>query len=389
MKNLKPLALAGAAALVLTAAYSVQSNTDDKAALKAARQEYLQAKKDALRFQALNANTADGLRARGTSVRNSGEVTPISLLSSAVGSPSNAAPAASSGEGAVGNCADFYGTIDAVGDVDVYSVALTAGDLVQVSVVSEGAGAPQDLFLSISGAQNANNPDCTMGSVVATADDEYGLNMSTLDPCSFFQAAEDGTYFITVSDLLGLTGGPDQAYHGRICKATTVETEPNDMTPEPLVLLADAVGSSSTKKGKSSSSQAGGGGCHVSGSIGGQLSSGADVDCYAVTLAEAQNLSCRLSGAECANDLGEEIDAELTVTDANAAVVAHNDDTDGSDPSVTFSSALGGIYTICVSSHNPALVGDTAFYSLTCNAACSNEAPGSDDCNTATPVALP
>ena len=410
-KNPKALALAGASALLLTAAYSVHSssNGDDKAALRAAKRQYLQAKKEALLQTPTSAYAAPGesqYRARGGSQpgHSFANATPLGIIQDSIASAAGAA--ATSGSAAAQEfCSEVAGSIDPLGDIDVYSVVLRKGDLLQVAVVSEGQGAPQDPLLTVYGPQNLANPGPCGKGKIAEADDEFGLNMSTLDPCTFFQAPEEGTYFIQVEDVLGARFGTpaSRTYKLSTCVGLHKETEPNDVVAEPLALIpnpsplsaiADCVSTARkpTSGAASSSSTTTAIGCSAppaTGIVYGQIAAGIDKDCFAISLQANQVLQARVEGAQCANDLGVELDPQITVSGPGGSG-AFNDDTDGTDPRVLFTAPTAGTYVLCINSHSASFNGVYGYYKLVVDTLCNNEGlgdlDGNNDCATADPL---
>ena len=206
--------------------------------------------------------------------------------------------------------------IDPLGDVDMYSVDLTAGDTLQAQIEAQTIGSSLDSYLRIFDSA---------GNELASNDDANG----TVDSALTFQAASTATYYVGVSDtgnffydptVAGSGGGAGTGPYNLdlLVNPGAPPGDGND-TLATAELLNFVPGTDVTKSE--------------------DIADPSDVDLYLL------NLSAGDSVAAHADANGSPLDGMLRVFDAAGNELTSNDDTNGVDPAVTFTASTAGAIT--------------------------------------------
>lgn len=238
------------------------------------------------------------------------------LATASIGLPDAAAEAALAGvigDGAAGTR-----------DVDLYSVSLEAGQLLNASVQARVDGSTLDSYLRIFDAA---------GVQVASNDDFLGSQDSTIA----FTATASGTYFVGVSGYGNSQYAPgtgtgtrtgSTGFYTLLLGRVALPLEPNDSIAQATVVVA-ANGSASYEA-----------------LIGDGVYGGRDVDLFAVSLAAGQTLTADVT----ARDVGSTLDSYLRLFDAAGWELASNDDAGGSrDSYLQYTAAAAGTYYVGLS----------------------------------------
>ncbi len=213
-------------------------------------------------------------------------------------------------------------------DVDLYSVDLAAGDLIEAAVRARPLDSPLDSFLRLFDAA---------GNELAANDDFQG----SLDSGLAFVAGESGRYYVGVSGYgnrrysvltgEGQAAGSTGSYRLDLRRSETSAVSPPDTNDS----LAGATPLSLEH-----------GGTAVTGVIGDGSFGARDVDLYRINLLAGQTLTLGITAAAA----GGVLDSYLRLFDAAGFEVAANDDgADSPDSTVTYTTAEGGVYFIGVS----------------------------------------
>ncbi len=218
--------------------------------------------------------------------------------------------------------------VNAGRDVDIFSIEVGAGDLVEVAIRAESIGSSLDSYLRLF--------DST-GRQLAANDDFNG----SLDSGLTFTFPDAGSYYVGVSgygnarytpttgtDLASGSAGDYQLVLRRTVPVPLVPIEKDDTiaTARSVVLLDGAAASE--------------------GLIGDGEFGDRDVDLFALPLAEGDTLTIDIS----ARDLGSSLDSYLRLFDAAGNEVASNDDARGSlDSYLEFTAPARGSYYVGVS----------------------------------------
>ena len=218
-------------------------------------------------------------------------------------------------------------------DVDIFSVTLGSGDVLEVAVQAQAIGSGLDSYLRLfndAGTQLAAN-------------DDFG---GTLDSGMSFTATGAGTFYLGVSGYgnaryspvtgAGAVAGSTGAYRlvlRRTEPVTLGPLEPNDSlaqaTPVPLV----------------------NGEARMEAIVGDGSSGAQDVDLFAVNLIAGDQLTVDVA----ARELGSSLDSYLRLFDATGQQLAFNDDFGGSlDSYLDYTASTSGTYYVGVSGYRNA-----------------------------------
>ncbi|MCH2373400.1 MAG: PPC domain-containing protein [Planctomycetes bacterium] len=270
--------------------------------------------------------------------------------------------------------ATVNGRLAANGDVDLYSVDLTAGDTLVASVeANRHLNSPMDGILQLLSKE---------GFVLAQNDDEHER-----DPQIVHQVPKDGTYLLRLfafpakpNQRIQFSGGNDYVYRMTLTTSGFVDhvyplvvprRQPQPVSirgwsiPEkaatmlPLTTLAGerllvrfdtfgntfplrVVGHQVTLE-KEPNGQEAAQAIDVPSSLCGRLDPAGDVDTYKFTAKKGANLRFSIE----ARSLGSPIDPALRIIDSKGNEVAQSDDADGQrDPKVDFGAPEDGEYTL-------------------------------------------
>jgi hypothetical protein len=209
-------------------------------------------------------------------------------------------------------------------DVDLYTVSLEAGQLLNASIRARVDGSTLHSYLRIFNAA---------GTPVASNDDSLGSQDSTIA----FMATASGTYYVGVSgygnsQYAPLTGTGtwtgSTGFYTLLLGRVTPPLEPNDSIAQATVVVP-VNGSASYEA-----------------FIGDGVHGARDVDLFAVSLAAGQTLTADVT----ARDVGSTLDSYLRLFDATGRELAANDDAGGSrDSYLQFTAAAAGTYYVGMS----------------------------------------
>lgn len=208
-------------------------------------------------------------------------------------------------------------------DVDIFSVVLGSGDILEAAVRARAIGSSLDSYLRLFDANG----------VQLIANDDFG---GSLDSGLAFTAREAGTYFVGVSGFgngrylpgtgAGLGAGSVGAFELMLRR-----TEPEPTAPlEPNDVLSQATAVSLSA-----------GTAEISGMIGDGVEGRRDVDLFRVSLAVSDTLTIDVS----ARDTGSTLDSYLRLFDSAGQELVVNDDFGGSlDSRIEFTATAAGTY---------------------------------------------
>jgi hypothetical protein len=266
----------------------------------------------------------------GTNVDREFAVRVVPPPPPAPGEPNDTLAAATVGLAAGVGQSSFSGVVgdgaNAARDVDLFAVALAAGDSVEAAVRAAATGSSLDSFLRIfnaAGQQLAFNDDAS----------------NSLDSQLVFSATVTGTYYVGVSGYgnsayspvtgSGTTAGSTGPYEVTF-RRSSPPLEPNDSLAQATVVTPVA--------GAARFDAAVGDGAYGSG----------DVDLFRVSLAAGQQLTADIA----ARTAGSSLDSYLRLFDANGRELAGNDDFGGSlDSFLTYTAAATGTFFVGVSGY--------------------------------------
>jgi hypothetical protein len=112
--------------------------------------------------------------------------------------------------------ASVGGTIGAPGDVDIYAVAVDAGQIIKADILARGFRADNKAGSELSALLEILDTDGV--TVLASAESLGEFD----DPMTSFEIPADGRYYISVRDLSPVEGGIDYLY------VLSVEIDTND-----------------------------------------------------------------------------------------------------------------------------------------------------------------
>ena len=248
----------------------------------------------------------------------------------APGEPNDTIATATVGLAAGVNQATFSGVVGdgaaASRDVDLFSVALVAGESLLTTVRAQAMGSGLDSYLRLFSAA---------GLQLAFNDDAAG----SMDSALTFVAPATGTYYVGVSGYgnsayAPLTGGGAVAGSTGAYEVTmarrTAPLEPNDSLVQATAVTPVA------------------GAARFEAVIGDGAYGSGDVDLFRVSLAAGQQLTAGIT----ARTTGSALDSYLRVFDATGRELVSNDDFGGSlDSSLTYTAAAAGAYFVGVSGY--------------------------------------
>jgi subtilisin family serine protease len=211
-------------------------------------------------------------------------------------------------------------------DVDLFSVALAAGDSLAATVRAAATGSSLDSFLRVFNAA---------GQQLAFNDDAGG----SLDSQVVFSATATGTYYVGVSGYgnsayTPATGGGTAAGSTGPYEVTFRRSlpplEPNDSLAQATVVTPVA------------------GAARFDAVIGDGAYGSGDVDLFSVSLAAGQQLTADIA----TGTAGSSLDSYLRVFDATGRELASNDDFGGAvDSYLTYTAAAAGTFFVGVSGY--------------------------------------
>jgi subtilisin family serine protease len=260
------------------------------------------------------------------------EVTPPEPPPENPGEPNDTLATATVGLAAGGRSVDLAGTIGdgthGAADVDLFSVVLAAGDVLEAAVRAQAIGSSLDSYLRLFDAAGTQ----------LAANDDFG---GSLDSSLSFTATVAGTYYVGVSGYgnaryspvtgEGVVAGPVGEFElllRRTALTPVGPLEPNDSLGQAtLVSLVD-------------------GQAEVTGMVGDGDHDRRDVDLFAVSLASGETLIVDVS----ARDSGSTLDSYLRLFTAAGEQLAANDDFGGSvDSRLEFVASEAGTYYVGLS----------------------------------------
>ncbi|MFQ5550176.1 MAG: pre-peptidase C-terminal domain-containing protein [Gemmatimonadales bacterium] len=196
------------------------------------------------------------------------------------------------------------GTIGTVSDLDFYSIALTAGTVIELDLDAARDGSPLDAAMALF------DPSSTDGNIVllAESDDADGL-----DPRIVYQIGITDTYYFAVA---GFNGGTDHTYTLSIDSLVLNEQEPNsELLLAQVVMLGDT--------------------------INGIVAQVGDLDFYAIDLAAGTLLDIDVDAA----NQGSPLDGFMTLLGTDGfSIMVEDDAADGIDPRIQFYVPATGRY---------------------------------------------
>ena len=275
-------------------------------------------------------NTAGDSLQGGVNVDRTFTVRVVPPPPPAPGEPNDTIATATVGLAAGVNQVTFSGVVGdgaaASRDVDLFSVALVAGESLLTTVRAQAMGSGLDSYLRLFSAA---------GLQLAFNDDAAG----SMDSVLTFVASATGTYYVGVSGYgnsayapltgAGAVAGSTGAYEVTMARRTA-PLEPNDSLVQATAVTPVA------------------GAARFEAVIGDGAYGSGDVDLFRVLLAAGQQLTADIA----ARTTGSALDSYLRVFDATGRELASNDDFGGSlDSDLTFTAATTGTYFVGVSGY--------------------------------------
>ncbi len=210
-------------------------------------------------------------------------------------------------------------TVDPVGDVDLYSLQLAAGDRLVADIEAQSTGSSLDTLLRLF--------DSTGNELSFNDDDGTG----SLDSLIEFTVPADGTYYVGVSDFGNFFYDPNVEGSGGGSSTGVYD----------LKLLVSPPLSDDTIAGATPTNLASG----VEATTSADIDPLGDVDLYAVSMAAGDTLDARIE----AQANGSPLDSFLRVFDIAGNELTSNDDNAGLDSALSFTATEAGTFFVGVS----------------------------------------
>ena len=236
-----------------------------------------------------------------------------------------------------GEAVTFSRKLNTALDVDLIRFELLSGDTLSVDVDAESIGSLLDSLLRVFDA--GGNP-------LTSADDVDGN-----DPRLSFLAPADGVYYVGISGFCNVAYDPRFAGSGTCDAASTGRYEMSVVVdrPPPPITDGDSTLATATLLPFTSG---------VTSQLTGAIDPPLDVDLVRLQLAAGDTVSLDVD----AQSIGSALDGLLRVFDAAGNPLFVDDNTDGTDPRLSFTATTAGTFfiglsTACNAGYDPTVVG--------------------------------